>query len=132
MSFTIALTRVSGVAASSITVVNSCGSFSQVYGVDARANTVINQPPDGIGVAVNIYTGCTDDTATSCTTGGVNNNSGASPFIRAEATFTGASVNYDISLLHGYNHGMQNSAHGTSPPELIRHSAHTPLGFYGL
>ncbi|EPQ59055.1 FAD/NAD P-binding domain-containing protein [Gloeophyllum trabeum ATCC 11539] len=24
------------------------------------------------------------------------------------------------------------SAHRTSPPELIRHSAHTPLGFYGL
>ncbi|KZT29969.1 Osmotin thaumatin-like protein [Neolentinus lepideus HHB14362 ss-1] len=117
VSFAVALGRVAVTKASSITAVNNCGdtvwlhevygSFSQVYAVNAGANAVLNQPPDGTGVAVNVYTGCSDNTATSCTTGGVNNNGGASPFIRAEATFTGGSVNYDISPLYGYNRAIK-------------------------
>ncbi|TFK47987.1 Osmotin thaumatin-like protein [Heliocybe sulcata] len=117
VSFALALSRLSAVEAKSLTVVNSCsdrvwfhevyGSFSQVYGVNAGASATLNQPPDNQGVAVNVYTGCSDDSATSCTTGGVTNNGGASPFIRAEATFVGNLVNYDISPLYGYNRAMK-------------------------
>ncbi|TFK50029.1 Osmotin, thaumatin-like protein [Heliocybe sulcata] len=117
VSFAVALSHVAITQASSVTVFNNCGdrvwfhevygTFSQVYAVDPGTSAALNQPPDGTGVAVNVYTGCSDDTATSCTTGGVTNDGGASPFIRAEATFTGGSVNYDISPLYGYNRAMK-------------------------
>ncbi|TFK47692.1 Osmotin thaumatin-like protein [Heliocybe sulcata] len=113
----IAIVSTPAAEAKSLSVWNNCGDrvwfhevyggFSQVFGVNSHSGASLSMPPDNVGVAVNVYTGCSDDSATSCTTGGVNNNGGASPFIRAEATYVGNTVNYDISPLYGYNRAIK-------------------------
>ncbi|EIM86692.1 Osmotin thaumatin-like protein [Stereum hirsutum FP-91666 SS1] len=107
----------SAAAQSSLYVWNNCGDtiwahevyagYSQVYTIGPQNGAFLSVPPDNNGVAVNFYTGCTDNSATSCTTGGVNSNSGQTPFIRGEVTYVGNTANYDISPLYGYNRALK-------------------------
>ncbi|PWN49317.1 Osmotin, thaumatin-like protein [Violaceomyces palustris] len=60
---------------------------------------------EGPGVAFNFYTGCQDNTAVVCRTGGTRTDSGQTPFMRAEASWdqNGVNLGYNISPLYGYN-----------------------------
>ncbi|KAF8839657.1 Osmotin, thaumatin-like protein [Paxillus ammoniavirescens] len=107
--------------AQSLNVVNKCGesvllftqsSFGTVanyvnVAAGASANLGISSNWDG---AVNVGTGCNSD-ASACTTGGPTWN-GVTPFSRAEFNFYAipGSVTYDISLIYGYNVGMEISS----------------------
>ncbi|KAF8137369.1 Osmotin thaumatin-like protein [Boletus edulis] len=109
------------VHAQSLTVVNQCSesvllftqtSFGTIdnfvnVGAGASANMGISSNWDG---AINVGTGCTSD-ASACTTGGPTWD-GQTPFSRAEFNFFAipGSVTYDISLIYGYNVGMQISS----------------------
>ncbi|KIJ62186.1 hypothetical protein HYDPIDRAFT_94956 [Hydnomerulius pinastri MD-312] len=107
--------------AQSLNVVNECGEsvllFTQTsygtidnyvnVGAGASTNMGISSNWDG---AVNVGTGCNSD-ASACTTGGPTWD-GSTPFSRAEFNFYAipGSVTYDISLIYGYNVGMEISS----------------------
>ncbi|KAF8126126.1 Osmotin thaumatin-like protein [Boletus edulis] len=107
--------------AQSLTVVNKCsesvflytqtsfGTIQNNVNVPAGAtqNLGISSNWDG---AVNVGTGC-NSAGTQCTTGGPTWN-GVTPFSRAEFNFYAipGSVTYDISLIYGYNVGMEISS----------------------
>lgn len=111
--------------AQSLNVVNSCSEtvflFTQTsygsidndvtVGAGQSANLGISSNWDG---AVNVGTGCSDDGST-CTTGGPTWD-GNTPFSRAEFNFYAipGSVTYDISVVYGYNVGMQISSANSS------------------
>jgi len=114
----------SSVAAQSLNVVNKCGEEVFIFtqnSVGSIANNV--QIPAGatqdMGIsnnwdgAINVGTGCGND-VTSCATGGPTWD-GTKPFSRAEFNFAAipGSVTYDISLIYGYNVGMEISAADT-------------------
>ncbi|EGO04076.1 hypothetical protein SERLA73DRAFT_175820, partial [Serpula lacrymans var. lacrymans S7.3] len=114
-------TVATAVSAQSLNVVNSCSEsvllFTQtsfgtidnnvVVAAGASANMGISSNWDG---AVNVGTGCTSD-GSSCTTGAPTWD-GSTPFSRAEFNFYAipGSVTYDISLIYGYNVGMEISS----------------------
>ncbi|KAH0834885.1 Osmotin thaumatin-like protein [Lanmaoa asiatica] len=121
---TLALAALVTVAqAQSLTVVNKCSESVFLYtqtsfgsiannvnvAAGASANMGISSNWDG---AVNVGTGC--NSAGSCTTGGPTWN-GVTPFSRAEFNFYAipGSVTYDISLIYGYNVGMEISSANT-------------------
>ncbi|KAG9313528.1 Osmotin thaumatin-like protein [Chiua virens] len=87
----------------------SYGSIDNYVYVDAGATVDIGISSNWDG-AVNVGTGCNSD-ASSCTTGGPTWD-GSTPFSRAEFNFWAipGSVTYDISLIYGYNVGMQISS----------------------
>ncbi|KAH7887009.1 Osmotin thaumatin-like protein [Phlebopus sp. FC_14] len=107
--------------AQSLNVVNSCSESVFLYtqsssgtvgnninvAAGASANLGISSNWDG---AVNVGTGCNSGGST-CTTGGPTWN-GVTPFSRAEFNFAAipGSVTYDISLIYGYNVGMEISS----------------------
>ncbi|KAF9226408.1 Osmotin, thaumatin-like protein [Gyrodon lividus] len=107
--------------AQSLNVVNKCSESVLLYtqtsfgtinnyvnvAAGASANMGISSNWDG---AVNVGTGCNSD-ASSCTTGGPTWN-GVTPFSRAEFNYYAipGSVTYDISLIYGYNVGMEISS----------------------
>ncbi|KIM79056.1 hypothetical protein PILCRDRAFT_10716 [Piloderma croceum F 1598] len=111
--------------AQSLEVVNKCSEnvflFTQtsfgtinnniVVSAGASTNMGISSNWDG---AVNIGTGCSGD-GSSCTTGGPVWD-GNTPFSRAEFNFWAipGSVTYDISLIYGYNVGMEISSADSS------------------
>jgi len=103
----------------SLTVYNNCEGlpvllFTQTS-VGSIAQNVVLQPYDTVNLgissnwigAVNVGTGCNSD-ASSCTTGGPQWD-GVTPFSRAEFNFgaIAGAVTYDISLIYGFNVGMQ-------------------------
>ncbi|KAF7967066.1 hypothetical protein HWV62_35965 [Athelia sp. TMB] len=125
------------VNAQSLHVVNKCSSsvflFTQTSYGSIDNNVVVAAgatQPMGISAnwdgAINVGTGC-NAAGTSCTTGGPQWD-GVTPFSRAEFNFVGAktvssttnltlrqwaipgSVTYDISLIYGYNVGMEISS----------------------
>ncbi|KAG6379738.1 Osmotin thaumatin-like protein [Boletus reticuloceps] len=107
--------------AQSLTVVNKCSesvflytqtSFGSIQNnvivpAGATQNLGISSNWDG---AVNTGTGC-NSAGTQCTTGGPTWD-GVTPFSRAEFNFYAipGSVTYDISLIYGYNVGMEISS----------------------
>ncbi|KAG2143043.1 Osmotin thaumatin-like protein [Suillus clintonianus] len=111
--------------AQSLNVVNSCtesvllntgtsfGTIDNNVNVAAggSANLGISSDWDG---AINVGTGCSSDGST-CTTGGPTWD-GSTPFSRAEFNFYAipGSVTYDISLIYGYNVGMEISSADSS------------------
>lgn len=115
-----ALAAVAAVAsAQSLNVVNKCSegvtlftqsSFGTIdnnvnVAAGATADMHISNNWDG---AINVGTGCS---GTQCTTGGPTWD-GQTPFSRAEFNFYAVpgSVTYDISLIYGYNVGMEISS----------------------
>ncbi|KAG1718742.1 Osmotin thaumatin-like protein [Suillus paluster] len=123
MSVLSALVLVAAVAtvaqAQSLNVVNSCGEsvflYTQTsYGSVANNVNVAAGQSANLGIssnwdgAVNVGTGCSGST---CTTGGPTWD-GNTPFSRAEFNFYAipGSVTYDISLIYGYNVGMEISS----------------------
>ncbi|EIW80398.1 Osmotin thaumatin-like protein [Coniophora puteana RWD-64-598 SS2] len=122
----LALAAVASVAqAQSLNVVNSCsedvilftqtsfGTIDNYVAVAAGASSDMGISSDWDG-AINVGTGCNSD-ASTCTTGGPTWD-GETPFSRAEFNFyaIAGSVTYDISLIYGYNVGMEISSADTS------------------
>jgi len=110
--------------AQSLVVVNRCGEnvflFTQTsFGNIANDVTVAPGASTDMGInsnwdgAINVGTQC--DGSGSCATGGPVWD-GATPFSRAEFNFYAipGSVTYDISLIYGYNVGMQISSADSS------------------
>ncbi|EGN96340.1 hypothetical protein SERLA73DRAFT_76313 [Serpula lacrymans var. lacrymans S7.3] len=111
--------------AQSLNVVNKCtesvllstqtsfGTINNnvVVAAGASSDMGISSNWDG---AVNVGTGCNSDGST-CTTGGPTWD-GATPYSRAEFNFYAVpgSVTYDISLIYGYNVGMEISSSDSS------------------
>ncbi|KAG1885016.1 Osmotin thaumatin-like protein [Suillus subluteus] len=111
--------------AQSLTVVNSCTesvflNTGTSYGTIDNDVTVAAGQSANLGIssdwdgAINVGTGCNSDGST-CTTGGPTWD-GVTPFSRAEFNFyaTAGSVTYDISLIYGYNVGMEISSGDSS------------------
>ncbi|EIM88938.1 Osmotin thaumatin-like protein [Stereum hirsutum FP-91666 SS1] len=114
----IAAAAVGSASAQSLKVVNQCpetvflftqtsfGSIANNVQVAAGATQDMAISTDWDG-AINVGSGCNSD-GTVCTTGGPTWN-GATPFSRAEFNFWAipGEVTYDISLIYGYNVGME-------------------------
>ncbi|KAF9069968.1 thaumatin [Rhodocollybia butyracea] len=128
MSFTsllaLALAAVS-VAGQSLNVVNNCGEslflFTQTSFGTIDTNVIVNAgTTTSLGIssnwdgAVNVGTGC-DSTGQTCTTGGPAWD-GTTPMSRAEFNFFAipGQVTYDISLIYGFNVGMEISTGDSS------------------
>ncbi|EIW84245.1 Osmotin thaumatin-like protein [Coniophora puteana RWD-64-598 SS2] len=106
-------------SAQSVNVVNKCsdavtlftqssfGTIDNNVNVAAGATNDMHISSDWDG-AINVGTGCNGNT---CTTGGPTWD-GQTPFSRAEFNFNAVpgSVTYDISLIYGYNVGMEISS----------------------
>jgi len=122
--------------AQSLHVVNECDQslflFTQTSYGSIDENVVITAGETvhmGISAnwdgAVNVGTGCNSD-GTVCTTGGPQWD-GVTPFSRAEFNFYAipGSVTYDISMIYGYNVGMEISSEDTS---CDAYACHIPSG----
>jgi len=105
------------VTAQTLNVVNNCGEevflFTQTsFGTIANNLLVAPGATQNMGIssnwdgAINVGTGCSASGV--CTTGGPTWD-GSTPFSRAEFNFFAVpgSVTYDISLIYGYNVGME-------------------------
>ncbi|KAG2352912.1 thaumatin [Suillus spraguei] len=114
------------VQAQSLNVVNSCSEpvflFTQTDFGSIDNNVTIGEArvqtyllaPTGTALSTSVSTGCNDNGST-CTTGGPTWD-GSTPFSRAEFNFYAipGSVTYDISVVYGYNVGMQISSANSS------------------
>ncbi|KAG2110328.1 Osmotin thaumatin-like protein [Suillus discolor] len=121
LSALVLTTIVTVARARSLVVVNNCSEsvflyMSTSYGsIDTNVNIAQGQSAN-LGItsnwdgAINVSTGCNSDGST-CTTGGPTWD-GNTPFSRAEFNFylLPGSVTYDISLIYGYNVGMEISS----------------------
>ncbi|KAF8584067.1 Osmotin, thaumatin-like protein [Ramaria rubella] len=118
---TVLSTLLASAAAQSLNVVNKCSEevflFTQTsFGTIANNLVVPAGATQNMGIssnwdgAVNVGTGCGNN-VNSCATGGPTWN-GQTPFSRAEFNWfaIAGSVTYDISLIYGYNVGMEISS----------------------
>ncbi|PWN49318.1 Osmotin, thaumatin-like protein [Violaceomyces palustris] len=110
------------VSANSQVVNNHCNIPVWVH--DVLPNRIVRLDPgqsrgdftaNGPGVALNFFTGCDDDSAVNCRTGGLNSAAGQKPFMRAESAFNqnGIPLGYNISPLYGYNMPIKMSSPDT-------------------
>lgn len=117
-NFTLISALATIVSAQTLNVVNKC-SQSVFLNTVSSSGTIANDVTLAAGAtknmgissnwngAINVGTGC-DSSGSTCTTGGPTWD-GKTPFSRAEVNFAAVpgSVTYDISLIYGYNVGME-------------------------